>query len=60
MVSESKTELSFSTGAPDAKVAPIIVGGAIFVGKALVGGAIGAAASWGATNYLNNRFPAKK
>lgn len=60
MVSESKTELSFSTGAPDAKIAPIIVGGAIFVGKALVGGAIGAAASWGATNYLNNRFPAKK
>jgi hypothetical protein len=54
------TELSFSTGAPDAKVAPIVVGGAIFFGKALVGGAIGAAASWGATNYLNNRFPAKK
>lgn len=60
MVSESKTELSFSTGAPDAKVAPIIVGGAIFVGKAIVGGAIGAAASWGATRILDNRFPAKK
>lgn len=54
------TERSFSTSAPDAKFAPIIVGGAVFVGKALVGGAIGAAASWGATNYLNNRFPAKK
>ena len=60
MVSESITERSFSTSAPDAKFAPIIVGGAVFVGKALVGGAIGAAASWGATNYLNNRFPAKK
>ena len=55
------TELSFSTAsAPDAKVAPIVVGGAIFVGKALIGGAVGAAASWGATNYLNNRFPSKK
>jgi len=60
MVSESKTELSFFTGAPDAKVAPIIVGGAVFVGKAIVGGAIGAAASWGATRILDNRFPAKK
>jgi hypothetical protein len=61
MVSESTTERSFSTeSTPDAKVAPIVVGGAIFFGKALVGGAIGAAASWGATNYLNNRFPAKK
>ena len=54
------SELSFSTSAPDAKIAPIIVGGAFFVGKALVGGAIGAAASWGATNYLNNRFPARR
>jgi hypothetical protein len=60
MVSESKTELSFSTSAPDAKIAPIIVGGAVFVGKALVGGAVGAAASWGTTRYLDNRFPAKK
>jgi hypothetical protein len=60
MVSESTTELSFSTGAPDAKIAPIIVGGAIFVGKALVGGAVGAAASWGATRILDNRFPARR
>ena len=59
MVSESITELSFST-APDAKIAPIIVGGAIFVGRAVVGGAIGAAASWGATNFLNKRFPARR
>jgi hypothetical protein len=59
MVSESITELSFST-APDAKIAPIIVGGAIFVGRAVVGGAIGAAASWGATRLLDNRFPARR
>lgn len=59
MVSESTTELSFST-APDAKIAPIVVGGAVFVGKALVGGAVGAAASWGTTRILDNRFPAKK
>jgi hypothetical protein len=52
-------ELSFSS-TPDAKIPPIVVGGAIFVGKALAGGAIGAAASWGATRILNSRFPAKK
>lgn len=61
MVSESTTEISFSAeSAPDAKVAPIVVGGAVFVGKAIVGGAVGAAASWGTTRYLDNRFPAKK
>lgn len=54
------TELSFSTGAPDAKVAPIIVGGAVFVGKAIVGGVIGGVASWGATRILNNRFSARR
>ena len=54
------TELSFSTGAPDAKIAPIIVGGAVFVGKALVGGAAGAAGSWAATRILDNRFPARR
>jgi len=54
------SELSFSTGAPDAKVAPIVVGGAVFVGKALVGGAVGGAASWGATRFLDNRFPARR
>jgi hypothetical protein len=59
MVSESITELSFSA-APDAKIAPIIVGGAIFVGRAVVGGAIGAAASWGTTHFLDKRFPSKK
>ena len=54
------TELSFSASAPDTKVAPIVIGGAVFVGKALVGGAVGAAASWGTTRYLDNRFPAKR
>ena len=57
MVSESKTELSFSTeSAPDAKIAPIIVGGAVFVGKALVGGAVGGAASWGTDKKLEEFF----
>ena len=59
MVSESISELSFST-APDAKIAPIIVGGAAFIGKAIVGGAVGTAASWATTRLLDNRFPAKK
>jgi len=55
------SELSFSTdSAPDTKVAPIFVGGAVFVGKALIGGAIGGVASWGATRILNNRFPARR
>lgn len=61
MVSESTTELSFSAeSAPDAKVAPIIVGSAIFVGRAIAGGAIGGAVSWGTSRLLDNRFPAKK
>ena len=57
------SDVSFSTesaSAPDAKIPPIVVGGAVFVGKALVGGAVGAAASWGTTRILDNRFPAKK
>ncbi len=53
------SELSFST-APDAKIAPIIVGGAAFVGKAIVGGAAGAAGSWVTTRILDNRFPARR
>ena len=53
------SELSFSS-TPDAKIAPIIVGGAAFVGKAVVGGAAGAAGSWVATRILNNRFPARR
>ena len=52
---------SFSSDiTPDAKIAPIIIGGAAFVGKAIIGGAIGTAASWGTTRYLDNRFPSRK
>jgi len=46
--------------APDAKVAPIVVAGAAFVGRAAVGGIIGGAASWGVNRVLDNRFPSKK
>lgn len=59
MVSESISELSFSS-TPDAKIAPIVVGGAAFIGKAVVGGAVGTAASWATTRLLDNKFPAKK
>ena len=59
MVSESITEVSFSS-TTYAKIPPIVVGGAVFVGKALAGGAIGAAASWGTTRFLDNRFPARR
>ena len=55
-----ESEISFSAETPETKVAPLIVGGAVFVGKAVIGGAIGAAASWGATHLLNNRFPARR
>jgi hypothetical protein len=51
---------SFSNSEPDAKIAPIVVGGAAFVGKAIIGGALGTAASWGTTRFLDNRFPARK
>ena len=51
---------SFSSETPDAKVAPLIAGGAIFVGKAIAGGVIGAGASWATTRYLDNHFPSKQ
>lgn len=56
-INTSPNEISFS---PDAKIAPIVVSGAVFLGKAIVGGAIGSVASWGTTRYLDNRFPARK
>ena len=59
MVSESITKLSFST-APDAKIAPIVVGGAAFIGKAIVGGAVDIAASWATMRLLDNRFPSRR
>lgn len=49
---------SFSS-LPNAKVAPIIVSSAVFVGRAVAGGIIGGAASWGANRILDNRFPSK-
>ena len=60
-MSQVITDISFSSSKnPDAKIAPIVIGGAAFVGKAIAGGAIGAAASWGTTRFLDNRFPARK
>jgi hypothetical protein len=56
-INTSPNEISFS---PDTKIAPIVVSGAVFLGKAIVGGAIGSAASWGTTRYLDNRFPTRK
>ena len=50
---------SFSSSSPDAKIAPVVIAGAAFVGKAVVGGVIGGAASWGANRILDNRFPSK-
>jgi len=46
--------------APDAKIAPIVVAGAAFAGRAAVGGLIGGATSWGVSRVLDNRFPSRK
>ena len=60
-VVEQNQPISFSSEmAPDAKIAPIVVGGAVFLGKAIVGGVVGSAASWGTSRFLENRFPSKK
>ena len=48
--------LDFSSE-PSSKIAPVVVGGAVFLGRAIAGGAIGGAASWATTRILNNRFP---
>ncbi len=45
---------------PDAKIAPIVIAGAAFVGKAVAGGVIGGATTWGVNRVLDNRFPVKK
>lgn len=47
--------ISFSSET-DEKVAPLIVGGAIFVGKAVAGAAV----AWGTTRALDKAFPSKK
>jgi len=51
--------LSF-VSTPDAKVAPIVVAGAAFVGKTIAGGIIGGATSWGVNRVLDNRFPQRR
>jgi hypothetical protein len=56
-VAVQPNSLRFSDNTPDTKIAPIFVSGAVFLGKAAVGGAVGAAASWGTTRFLDNRFP---
>ena len=56
----SSSSLSFATTAPDAKIAPIVVAGAVFVGRAVASGIIGGAASWGVNRVLDNRFPERK
>ena len=58
-VSPTTHSLSFqTTSEPDSKFAPIVVSGALFVGKAIVGGAIGTAASSILVSLLpkNNAF----
>ena len=45
--------------APDPKIAPIVVAGAVFLGRAVAGGIVGGAASWGVNRVLDNRFPSK-
>jgi hypothetical protein len=57
--SSSSPALSFADS-PDAKVAPIVVAGAVFVGRAVAGGIIGGATSWGVNRVLDNRFPERK
>ena len=46
--------------APDPKIAPIVVAGTVFLGRAVAGGVIGGAASWGVNRVLDNRFPSRK
>jgi len=48
------------SGVPDVKIAPIVIAGAAFVGRAVAGGVIGGAATWGVNRVLDNRFPTKK
>lgn len=58
----SSSSMSFVSDAasPEAKIAPIVIAGAAFVGKAVAGGVIGGAATWGVNRVLDNRFPARK
>lgn len=60
MNSAISTTSFVSDNQPDAKLAPIVISGAAFVGKAIIGGAVGSAASWGTTRLLDNKFPARR
>jgi hypothetical protein len=60
LVQESSVISFSSEHEPHTKVAPIVVGSALFLGKAIVGGVVGSAASWGTTRLLDNRFPSNK
>ena len=55
----SEIPLSFSNPT-DSKIAPIVLSAGVFVAKVAIGSAVGAAASWGTTRVLENRFPTKK
>ena len=59
---EPSLSFSFSSpsSSPNEKIAPIVIAGAALVGRAVVGGIIGGATSWGTNRILNNSFPAKK
>ena len=59
MESTSLSSMSFAT-TPDAKLAPMVVVGAAYVGKAIAGGVIGGATSWAVNRVLDNRFPERK
>lgn len=60
-VQTNNQPISFSSiEAPDTKIAPIVVAGAVFLGRAAVGAAVGTAASWGTQRILDNTFPKKK
>jgi hypothetical protein len=59
-VQPDNSMISFSSSTPDTKIAPIIITGAIFIGKAAIGAAVGTAVSWGTTRLLDNSFPQRK
>jgi len=52
-------DISFSNKNPDTKIAPIIITGAAFLGRAIASGVISAAVSWETNRFLNSKFPSK-
>ena len=53
---ETIMESNLSFSAPTAKIAPVVVAGAVFVGRSAAAGAIG----WGVNRGLDKAFPSKK